>query len=593
MELAQLRAKVNAAGSVAGDVKLRQYCQRRRAALLELRAQWISDWQTVAEYVDPTRGQFTETGTTQERGNKKSRKKILNGTATRCVRVAVAGMSSHMTSKSRPWFQLAAPDPALGERHDVKVWLEDVTTIIRDVLAKSNFYKAMPVVYTEDMEFGVAAMLTPANDEEVIRFHPLTIGSYAIGVDKDGRVDTLWRSFRKTARQLEQKYGRDNLPENVRKALGPIGQPGPGIDQVFVVEALIERNPDEMPGIGPMRMQAKEHRPWREVVWIQGGNRDAHGCLDIGGHYEAPFVTVRWNPVGDDVYSDSPMLDSLGDIKQLQYLEGQKLRLLDLHAEPPLGIPEAMRNLGASLSPRTKTYVPNTAGAVKAEALYSPDPRAMDFTMGEIREKESKIEEAAFYNLFLMMESLGEAAGRTATEIAERREEKAAVLGPTLESVTDEALDPIVIRVYALADRQGLIPPAPEALDGIPLKIEYTSILAQAMKAAGTSGIERSAGFIGNLAQAFPDILDNFDADVAANEYNERVGGPAGMMRSADAVAAIRGARAKQQQQQMALAAAAPIKDAATAVKTLGEAVPQDGSLGQGLADQMAGMVPA
>lgn len=215
--------------------------------------------------------------------------------------------------------------------------------------------------------------------------------------------------------------------------------------------------------------------------------------------------------------------------------------------------------------------------------------------MAQIREEiatvEARIERAFFYQLFLMMESLGDQTGRTATEIAERREEKAAVLGPTLESITDEVLDPVIIRVFRLLERAGRIPDLPEALAGTPLQIEYTSILAQAAKANGVSTIERVVQFASGVAQATgnPAVLDKLDGDQAVDEYSNAVGGPASIIRSDDNVASMRADRAQQQQMQQMAALAQPMKDGAQAIKTAGEAVPEDGSAAQALMDAMGG----
>ena len=600
MDIPRSDSSVKAGIGPAETVKLRQHCDRRRAAMIQEREVWMPDWIQVTNYIDPARGRFDGNGGASTTTNKRSRSKIINGTATRCVRVATAGMSSHMTSKARPWFTLTTPDPARGQLQNVKVWLDRVTIVLRDILAKSNFYKAMPVCYTEDLSYGVAAMMVVEHPEEVARFHPMTVGSYAIALDDAGKVDSLWRCYTKTARQLVEKYGKTDpntgkrvpdaskMPDQVVQAF--TNNP----DMKFSVEALYEPNPDVRPGMGPLGIQAPQYRPYREVVWISGNSDSRHGALDIGGHYEAPFVCIRFNPVGDETYSACPGTDSLGDIKQLQYLEGQKLRLIDLMAEPPVSVPDTMRNIGASLAPRAKNYLPQNQTGAKIEATYMPQPGSLQWVQAEIREVEKRIEDAFFYNLFQMLASLGDSTGRTATEIAERKEEKATVLGPTLEIVTDEGLDPVVIRVYRLAERAGLIPPPPEELQSVPLKIEYTSILAQAMKASGTSGIERTAAFVAQMASVFgPSALDKFDADQAVDEYSERTGAPASMIRDDDAVVGIREARAQQERQQMALAAAKPMADGANAIKTLNEAVPQPGSLGESLAQQLSGGVAA
>src|SRR5690606_3753475 len=138
----------------------------------------------------------------------------------------------------------------------------------------------------------------------------------------------------------------------------------------------------------------------------------------------------------------------------------------------------------------------------------------------------------------------------TATEIAERREEKSAVLGPSLEAVTDEGLDPIVARAYKMLERAGRIPEAPEALADMPIKLESTSNLAQAAEAQGTASIERFLQFvIANAQLVGPAALDKYASDQAMDEYGDRVGVPVSVTRSDDDAASLREQR--QQQEQM------------------------------------------
>lgn len=584
MDIEQARRKVGS--DKIGNLKLRKYCQRRAAAMLAEQNDWKDDWRQTADYIDPTRGLFDGEG--RNAGSKKrrrSRHRIINGAAAYYMRVAVAGMSSHMTSKSSPWFTLSTPDTALANRQDVKAWLQECTELLRDTLAKSNFYKAMPVVYQEDMLFGVAAMMIAESSDEVARFHPLTVGSYAIAVNGDGKADTLYRFYTWTVRQIVDRFGKEG--QNGRKEPDEDSMPkeicrqwkAGKMDQPWTLHALAEPNPDARPGIGPLGVQAPQHRPYREVTWIEGAGSADHGVLEVGGHYEAPFVAVRWNPVADDLYSSSPGQDSLGDVKQLQYLEGQKLRLIDMIADPPKSVPDTMQTIGVSLMPGATNYMPQSEAGAQVSTTYTPDHNAVTAVANEIEVVRERISQAFFYNLFMMLDSLGDKSGRTATEIAQRSEEKAAVLGPTLEIVTDEGLDPIVIRVYRMMERAGRIPPPPEIMADAPIRIEYTSILAQAMKAAGSVGIERTLGMIGQIAQVNPDALDKLDVDAAIDSYANKAGAPAEMVRDTDAVQAIRAQRAQQAQMAQMAAMAQPMQQAAGAAKELASTVPQEGSL--------------
>src|SRR5260370_23609380 len=79
----------------------------------------------------------------------------------------------------------------------------------------------------------------------------------------------------------------------------------------------------------------------------------------------------------------------------------------------------------------------------------------------------------------------------TAGEIDERHEEKMLMLGPVLERLHGELLDPLVARVFNIMARNGALPPAPKGLNVAALQVEFISILAQAQKAVATTGIER------------------------------------------------------------------------------------------------------
>lgn len=565
------------------DVLLRQHCSRRAKALQDEQTQWKPDWRTVSEHIDPTRGRFDGR---DGRPLKRNRAKVINSKGTEVLRVMAAGMMSHMTPKASPWFVVSTKNKALAKMAGVRQWLDDVGTLLRDTLASSNFYKAMPIVYTEDGLFGTAPMLQLEDAEEVVRYYPLTCGTYAIGLDNQQRVDSLWRRYSRTAKQLEERYGRDKLPLAVKNALDG------NKDTPFWVQSLIEPNPDARPGVGPLGLQAPRYRPYREVVWIESGAEGDAGILSIGGHYEAPFVTARWNPVAEDIYSTSPAVDCLGDIQALQYNEGLKLRLIEEITDPTLGVPETLRNRGgARLRRGGRVYLPDDAAGAKVAPIYTPDHQALAQVQNEIQVLEGRIERAFFYQLFMMLQALGDQTGRTATEIAERREEKAAVLGPTLESITDEVLDPVIIRLYRLLERAGRIPELPEALNGLPLTIEYTSILAQAAKATGASTIIRSVEFVANIAKLTGDesVLDKLDTDQAIEEFNTAIGAPASMIRDADQAGQLRAARAQQQQMQQMAALAPALRDGAEAVKVAGEAVPQDGSAAQAVLDAMTG----
>ena len=107
----------------------------------------------------------------------------------------------------------------------------------------------------------------------------------------------------------------------------------------------------------------------------------------------------------------------------------------------------------------------------------------------------------------------------TATEIEERHEEKLLALGPVLERINQDLLDPLIENTYAIMDEMGLLPDTPEELEGSDYNIEYISIMAQAQKLAGVGNIERFLGFVGQVAALDPIMARKANVEEAIEKY--------------------------------------------------------------------------
>ena len=161
----------------------------------------------------------------------------------------------------------------------------------------------------------------------------------------------------------------------------------------------------------------------------------------------------------------------------------------------------------------------------------------------------NRIQRAFYEDLFLMLAN-SDRRQITAREIEERHEEKLLALGPVLEQVNQDLLDPLTDIVFDIHMRQGLIPPPPQELQGMDLKVEYVSIMAQAQKMLGIAGVDRFTGFVGQLAAADPSVLDKIKADKVVDVYADMTSVPPNIVRSDDEVKLIRDQRAKAQQAQ-------------------------------------------
>ena len=122
------------------------------------------------------------------------------------------------------------------------------------------------------------------------------------------------------------------------------------------------------------------------------------------------------------------------------------------------------------------------------------------------------------------------------------------MLGPVLERLHNELLDPLIDNTFNRMVESGLVPPAPEEMQGMELNVEFVSMLAQAQRAIGTNSVDRYVNSMGMVAQMKPEVLDKLDSDAWADGYAEMLGVDPKLIVAGEKVAIIREERAAAQQ---------------------------------------------
>lgn len=551
------------------DLKLRQRILTRWGTLKKEREPYMTQWLEISEHITPSRGRFL---IGKNRNESRSRwNRIVDSSAVRAANILAAGLMSGMTDPSSQWFALTTGTPNLDEAQAVKVWLDQVQRIMEMAFTRTNTYQALHQGWRDVGTYGVMAMVIAEDDREVIHCYPLSVGEYAIGVDDRGVPDTLYRRFIMTAAQLVARFGRSKLSADVLRNFDA-GQ----VDHEYKLIHAIEPRFDRQYGKRDSR-----NMPWRSVIIQIDSDGTKDGILEESGFNEFPCVVGRWGASASDVYSEeSPGMVALGDVRQLQHEQKQKGNSIDYIVNPPLIMPTAARDNEDDFEPGGRIYLdaPAQKDAVQSAWQVQMDINAL---RQDIAEVQQRINQAFSVDMFLMLS--GQQMGKmTATEVAERHEEKLMMLGPVLSRLNNEVLKPLIERTFSILYRAGQLPPAPPELAGVELSIEYTSMLARSQRAIRANSLDQFLQRIGQVAQFDPNVLAKIDSFRIVDEYADYLSvAPSVVVPTEQAQQKIEAQQQAQQQAQQA----EQMQQAADAVSKLGR-VPADGSTVGGQAVQ-------
>ena len=133
-------------------------------------------------------------------------------------------------------------------------------------------------------------------------------------------------------------------------------------------------------------------------------------------------------------------MEALGDIKQLQHEQLRKAQGIDYQTKQPLQVPAYMKNRDVDSLPGGVTFVDGQQG--KIETAFNVNLNLQHLLM-DIQDVRGRINSSFYADLFLMLANATDTR-MTATEVAERHEEKLLMLGPVLERLHNELLDPLI-----------------------------------------------------------------------------------------------------------------------------------------------------
>ncbi len=577
----------------------RQRYDARFQALQQARSVYDTTYEQLGKYLSPWRIRYQES-----RRGRETNDAILDPTGSRAVNTSAAGFSAALATAARIWFRFGPPaallaqNRRLGEKPAVKRYLVDTEDVVRDILLRSNFYGVTSGSAMRDLvSFGIFGAFVEEHWRSVAWFRPMPLGQYWLAANAQGEIDTIYRRFTYTVGQMVGEFGYERCSAPVRDQYRRHQ-----LDTEHEIMHVVEPNRrDAETGFEGQRAGRFDWRgmDFRSVWYEAGQDSSVPGVwLRVRGYRDFPAVTPRWSTTSpEDVYGTGAGHHALPNVKMLQTLKRRLVQMVDKASSPPLKGSAEITGFPSQL-PGAFTRVPAGGSAGdKLEPIYTPAADAINQVRLEIQDTQQFVREDLNADLWRILADDERAQPMTAEEVRGRREEKLQILGPVVSNIEGEYLRRSLDRVFVLADRAGLLPEPPEELADQEIKVEFVSIFGAAQKAQEIPTVERVASFVKALAEIDEEVIDTLDADKFAEKYAEIAGLPPDLLRSPEARAAIRQARAeKRQAQEMGAAmgaAAGGAKDLAGASLESDNALSRIvGTLGP-LAAQQAGVAAA
>lgn len=518
-----------------------------------------SHCQEIAERILPYRADFEVQRTM---GEKRS-EKIFDSTAAIALTRFTSAFTSMLVPEGQQWHGLTNSNPELMKILRVREYYEEVTKILFRERYRGGFGSQIQEVFTSLGAFGTGGYLVEPASKGGIYYKAQPLSKYWICENDEGKIDTVYREYKFTARQAFQHFG-NQTPSIILDCVKD--QPDKTFDFFQCIMPNEEYNPERMDYLG---------MPFASYdVCLQ----DKEKPVRRGGYHTFPFPVSRFMTIAGEPYGYSPAMCVLADVKMLNEMEKTNIKIAHQRASPAWLIADDLMGSAINFKPDALNY-----GGVNSMGQQLITPMAtggdLSYSLEMANQKRQVINDAFFVSLFQI---LVEAHTMSATEVIERAREKAALLAPAFSRQQTELLGMTIEREIDILSRQGRLPEMPPELIEAQGEYEvvYDSPLARAQRSEETVGFARTMEMIIPIAQQDPTVLAMFDFEAIGRGLSELNGMPARWMRSKEEVEALKEQQAQAQQAQ-ALLQSAPILADVQVKQAQAQQIAQSGAAGR------------
>lgn len=529
----------------------------RQQKLKSKRHNWDNLWQDLSDYFCPGR----ITAVRREEDGARKTKKIYDNTGADAAQKLAAGLYSRTVNPASKWFYitLETPDEDVEKDKDVANWFDIARDRTQSVINKRGT-GALYQTYCDLTSLCNAVLFTNEDPINGVSFRTYPIDTIDIAEDYRGVVDTVYRKFDMTLRQIEQEFP-GKLPHD--KAQQMEDDPDAKAEVLHVVGPRKDYDPDKIDNL---------NMPFESLYILCEGPV----LLAESGYPEMPYAVARLEVLAGELYGRGPATIALPEVKSLNEMAKLQLDGSNMRLRPPLDVPLNAYVNPIQLIPGYKNLNQDEGGRRVTALNVAGD---LQYTSKDIELQQNKVKEI-FYNDQLYLRTNAE---MTATEVQKRSEIQMQLMGPWQGRLELELFEPLINRILGILIRSGEVPPPPQALleqvdsqtmsgkqkeksdkqlekerqkySTRALKIVYDSPLARAQRLVDVQVIDQVKASIAQSMQLNPqgaqDYLMRFDMVQMEVDRAKALGLPAKYVKSDEEFEQAQQAAQQQQQQMM------------------------------------------
>lgn len=258
-------------------------------------------------------------------------KKVYDSTGPNALIKAASGLYSRASNPYSKWFNMGLMSshvPVQNLPANIRMWLEATVDSLRNIMAKP----IAPVMYQGYLDaLGLGTCVTYIEEDEfsILRGKAIPLDQVYILEGPFGKVDTVYRHYKMTARQIMAEFEDGHIPTVVRQSMIDNPEQEFKITHVTYPRPGKERNPDfkdNDPLSFPIGTMYVLESDWENPIYESG-------------YMEMPYAILRLEKLPGEIWGRGPGLTALPDVRTLN--ESMRLILDASHMSirPPMDVP--------------------------------------------------------------------------------------------------------------------------------------------------------------------------------------------------------------------------------------------------------------